>query len=157
MNLPLNALAAAVLAAAALSAPAGASDLEGPGRFCGYSPIIDLLPGEKITVLSGGIHGGAFRWEGAFGSLDVWGIGWAARPSGLVVHKPGKTSPARFAQQRVDDGYQIAIWNGGHGAAYFRSPEPLTRAQRRAIARVGLFEEGETPEGCRLRTVFSWE
>jgi hypothetical protein len=33
------------------AAPTKASELVGPARFCGYAPIIDLLPGEKVTML----------------------------------------------------------------------------------------------------------
>ena len=150
-----------VIVAAALgtlfATQASAGELKGPGRFCGYSPIIDLLPGETITTLGGGIHGGSFRWEGAFGSLDVHGIGWASRPKGRLVEGPSGTRPARFAQRRVDQRFQIAIWNGAHGAAYFSSTMPLTALQRSAIRRVTLFEEGQTPSGCDLRTVFVWD
>ena len=59
--------------------------------------------------------------------------------------------------QQGEDGYRVAIWNGENGAAYFTSPRPFTASQRRAIARVRLFNEGENPEGCGLRTMFSWE
>lgn len=62
-----------------IRSPAIASDLEGPGRFCGYSPIIDLVEGESITTLESGIHGGSFQWDGQFGTLSVRGIGWAIR------------------------------------------------------------------------------
>jgi hypothetical protein len=57
----------------------------------------------------------------------------------------------------MKDGYSIAIWNGAQGAAYFESPRPITREQLHAIDRVVLFQEGQTPSGCKLRTVFSWE
>ncbi|MXP27146.1 hypothetical protein GRI39_14015 [Altererythrobacter indicus] len=141
----------------AIAAPAFAGELAGPARFCGYSPIIDLIEGETVVTLQGGIHGGSFRWEGAFGSLEVNGIGWASRPKGRIVSEQTDARPARFAQRRTDGRYQIAIWNGRHGAAYFTSPNRFTRQQIEAIERVRLFEEGETPEGCNLRTVFSWE
>lgn len=141
----------------AFSLPAAAGEIEGPGRFCGYSPIIDLLPGEKVTTLEGGIHGGSFRWEGPFGSLDVRGIGWASRPNGRIVEVQTSTRPARFAQRRVNRRYEIAIWNGAHGAAYFSSATPLTARQIKAISRVNLFEEGQTPSDCSLRTSFSWD
>lgn len=147
---------ALIAVALAFSAYAEAGDLAGPARFCGYAPIIDLLPGETITTLEGGIHGGGFRWEGPFGALDVRGIGWAARPKGRIVEAQSGAKPARFAQRRVDGRYQIAIWNGAHGAAYFSSTRPLTALQIKAIGRVTLFEEGETPSGCDLRTTFSW-
>lgn len=137
--------------------PAKASDIVGPGRFCGYSPIIDLADGEKVTTLEGGIHGGSFRWEGAFGTLDVHGIGWASRPKGRIVKARSSNSPARFAQKRVEGIYQIAIWNGMHGAAYFTSSRPFTQPQLDAIDRVELFEEGQSPSDCKLRTIFSWE
>ena len=145
------------VAAAMTSSDAVAGDLEGPARFCGYSPIIDLAPGESITTLDGGIHAGSFRWEGAFGSLHVSGIGWASRPSGRIVEAGTSAKPARFAQRRVDDGYVVALWNGAHGAAYFSSDSPFTPAQMRAIDRVTLFEEGQSPSGCDLRTAFSVE
>ena len=148
-------VAAALVAALPHFAQAG--ELEGAGRFCGYSPIIDLLPGEKVTTLEGGIHGGAFRWEGAFGSLEVHGIGWASRPKGRIVEVQTDTKPARFAQQRVNKRYEIAIWNGAHAAAYFSSEKPLNAQQIEAIRRVQLFEEGQDPSDCNLRTTFSWD
>lgn len=138
--------------------PAIASDLDGPGRFCGYSPIIDLRPGESVTTLQGGIHAGSFRWDGAFGSLEVHGIGWAARPKGRMVRRPSDGQSARFHQKIVEDGgYQIAIWNGAQAAAYFRSPKPFTQQQIAAIDRVMLYQEGQEPAGCKLRTIFSWD
>ncbi len=144
--------------AALLIAPAAtAGDLEGPGRFCGYSPIIDLLPGERIATLNGGIHAGAFRWTGDFGSLEVMGIGWAGKPEGRVALKRNSKGHARFAQRRDEGRYVVALWNGTHGAAYFSSQKPLTEEQLEAIDRVDLFNEGEDPEGCKLRTIFSWE
>lgn len=136
---------------------AEAADLAGPGRFCGYAPIIDLLPGERITTLDGGIHGGSFVWEGAFGSLEVRGIGWANRPRGRLIGAASNAKPARSKQRRRDGGYEIAIWNGGHGAAYFRSTTPFTVLQAEAVGRVTLFEEGQTPSDCKLRMLFSWE
>ncbi|MES2291280.1 MAG: hypothetical protein V4530_16265 [Pseudomonadota bacterium] len=116
-------IASVMIAASLISTGAVAGELEGPGRFCGYSPIIDLVAGEKIVTLDGGIHGGSFRWEGPFGTLDVYGIGWAGRPKGRML--PGLTSKRHYRfQQRRDDGkYRVAIWNGKHGAAYFSSPE----------------------------------
>ena len=152
----MRALIAAMTLAVLPSARAGATDLEGPARFCGYAPIIDLLPGERVTTLEGGIHGGNFRWEGSFGSLHVSGIGWASRPKGRIVEAQTGTRPARFAQRRADERYVIAIWNGAHGAAYFTSETTFTAEQIRAIRRVTLFEEGQEPSGCTLRTVFSW-
>ena len=145
------------IAFALLASTAQAAELEGPARFCGYSPIIDLLAGERITTLEGGIHGGSFRWDGPFGSLEVHGIGWASRPPGRIAVRERGDRPARFAQRRVDGEYVVAIWNGANGAAYFRSASPITRSQMRAIGRVTLFEEGQTPTGCDLRTAFSWE
>ncbi|WP_332803198.1 hypothetical protein [Sphingomonas sp. RT2P30] len=139
------------------AAPAKASELVGPARFCGYAPIIDLLPGEKVTTLDGGIHGGSFRWEGAFGSFEVLGIGWAAPAKGRMLNPPAADRPAMFAQRRVKHGYQVAIWNGAHGTAYFTSPTPFDAPQLAAIRRVRLFEEGQEPSGCKLRTIFVWE
>lgn len=134
-----------------------AADLNGPGRFCGYAPIIDLLPGESVTTLQGGVHGGSFRWDGAFGNLEVHGIGWASPPKGRIVRRRSDQSPARFNQKKVDGSYQIAIWNGAQAAAYFSSPEPFTRQQITAIDRVMLYQEGQEPVGCKLRTAFSWD
>ena len=142
------------LAATAVT-PAKASEIEGPARFCGYSPIIDLLYGEKVTTLDGGMHGGSFRWEGAFGAILVYGIGWADRPKGRIIKAHSAISPARFAQRRTEDHYQIAIWNGANAAAYFKSPRSFTAAQLRAIDRVRLYEEGQTPTDCGLHTVFA--
>ncbi|MBO9726851.1 MAG: hypothetical protein J7530_20970 [Novosphingobium sp.] len=150
-------IAAALTLSAFVSTHASASDIVGPGRFCGYSPIIDLLDGEKVTTLEGGIHGGSFRWDGAFGTLEVYGIGWASRPKGRIVKARHFNSPVRFAQKRVAGVYRIAIWNGTHGVAYFTSSEPFTQSQLAAIDRVELFEEGDSPSGCKLRTIFSWE
>ncbi|WP_081606908.1 hypothetical protein [Asticcacaulis benevestitus] len=145
-----------VLALVCQWSTAQSAELTGPGRFCGYSPIIDLLPGEKVTVLEGGIHAGSFRWEGNFGSLDVKGIGWASRPKGRIIHHPG-TEYAVFAQRRNEGHYTVAIWNGAHGAAYFQSDKHFSEEQYAAIDRVRLFEEGEQPSNCMLRTSFSLE
>jgi hypothetical protein len=137
--------------------PVYGDELKGPLRFCGYSPIIDLQRDETIQLLSGGIHGGSFRWSGPFGSLEVHGIGWASRPQGRIVKKLSGDTPARFAPRRQDGRYKIAIWNGGHSAAYFISDRPISDEQIRAIDRVRLYEEGQNPVGCDTRTVFSWE
>lgn len=139
-----------------LATPAKAGELQGPARFCGYSPIIDLEADERVKTLTGGIHGGTFLWTGSFGSLEVSGVGWARRPEGKIVLKGTGGRPARFAQRKIDGEYEIAIWNGAHGAAYFRSANELTEAQINAIDRVRLFEEGQEPEGCDLRTSFFW-
>jgi len=147
--------AAACLALAA-APQAVAGDWKGPGRFCGYSPIIDLVQDEEVTVLTGAIHSGTFRWDGAFGSLKVAGVGLASRPKGRVVAPTGK-GHKRFGQRRDTNGYTVAIWNGETGAAYFTSPRPLTKAQFAAIDRVDLFNEGEEPKGCDFRTVVVWE
>jgi hypothetical protein len=136
--------------------PALASELEGPARFCGYSPIIDLQAGETITTLQGGIHGANFRWDGAFGSMVVRGIGWASRPEGRLVAEPTEDKPGRFAQRKRDGKYTIAIWNGRQGAAYFESAARFTDRHYEAIERVRLFQEGEEPSDCDLRTVFVW-
>ncbi len=139
-----------------VAGPAAASELEGPARFCGFSPIIDLQPDETITTLTGGIHGGSFRWDGASGSLVVPGIGWASRPRGRLVVEASDGSPGRFAEQKRDGKYTIEIWNGRQGAAYFESPHSFTIEQRAAIERVRLFQEGEELSNCDLRTVFVW-
>jgi len=161
----MKSIAAVIALALLLSTRAEASELKGPGRFCGYSPIIDLLSGEKITTLEGGIHGGKFRWEGSFGVLEVYGIGWvevygigwASRPTGTLIEVRKGRRPARFAERSVKDRYEVAIWNGAHGAAYISSATPFSRYQLKAVRRVRLFEEGQIPSGCDLRTVFSWE
>jgi len=134
-----------------------ASVLDGPARFCGYSPVIDLLPGERVETLDSGIHGGTFRWTGDFGSLEANGIGWASKPKGRVALGQNGKGRVRFAQRRAEGQYVVAIWNGAHGAAYFSSADPITKPQLAAIDRVDLFEEGQQPEGCSLRTIFSWE
>lgn len=133
-----------------------AGELEGPARFCGFSPIIDLEKGERIVTLDGGVHGGSFRWEGPFGSLLVYGLGWAAKPPGDALKRTAR-GHRRFPERQDKRGYTVALWNGQQGAAYFSSQKPLTKAQRAAIDRVDLYNEGEEPEGCALRTVFSWE
>jgi len=153
---PRAALVAAV-AVALLAAPAAASELKGPARFCGYSPIIDLLPGERVETLSGGIHSGTFRWTGDFGTLGVTGIGWAGEPKGEVAVDKNAKGHVRFKQRRTDGAYMVAIWNGANGAAYFSSDKPITEPQLAAIDRVDLFEEGQETEGCNLKTIFSWE
>jgi hypothetical protein len=137
-----------------ISAPVEASELVGPGRFCGYAAIIDLLPGEKIAPLEGGMHGGSFLWTGRFGSLKVVAIGWASRPKGRTIEAATSTRPARFTPRRESGRYEVAIWNGSHGAAYFISSRPITAMQSEAIGRVALFEEGQEPPGCELRTLF---
>jgi hypothetical protein len=148
---------ATVLGLAGWSCPASAGELAGPGRFCGYSPIIDLIAGEHVVTLQGGIHAGSFRWEGAFGTLEVMGIGWGGEPGGRAVARRAGKDIVRYSQRHLDGKYVVAIWNGRYGAAYFKSSKRLTRAQLAAIDRVDLFEEGEEPQGCKLRTIFSWE
>ena len=159
-KMPLPTMAgviAFVVAILPLSADeARASELAGPARFCGYSPLIDLLPGERIVTLEGGIHGGRFRWEGAFGSLDVDGVGWASRPPGAMIPRPTSRGHASFEQRHSNGRYVVAIWNRRQGAAYFSSGRPLNSAQLVAIDRVDLFQEGEDPGRCNLRTGFSW-
>jgi hypothetical protein len=132
--------------------------LDGPGRFCGYAPIIDLVAGEHVQPLEGGIHSGSFRWEGSFGTLDVRGMGWASKPRGEA--RPGRTSAGQilFGPRRERDGYVVAIWNGRNGSAYFHSPTRFTPAQLSAVQRVSLFDElGPKPENCKLSTIFVWE
>ena len=139
-----------------LAAAVSASVLNGPGRFCGYSPIIDLQFGETITTLDGGIHGGTFEWRGGFGSLIVHGIGWASRPKGRLVADLSDEKPARFAERKQEGKYILEIWNGRQGVAVFQSATPFTQPQLAAIDRVRLFQEGEEPANCSLRTVFDW-
>ncbi|RZF64957.1 hypothetical protein EWE75_08710 [Sphingomonas populi] len=149
-----SAVAAALLVS---PVPALTTELEGPARFCGYAPIIDLLPGEKVTTLEGGIHSGSFRWEGPFGSFEVQGIGWASPAKGRMLTPPAADKPAIFAQRRVKNGYEVAIWNGAHATAYFVSQSRMRSSQMAAIKRVRLFQEGQEPSGCKLRTIFVWE
>lgn len=132
---------------------AGASELKGPGRFCGYSPIIDLVKGERIIALDGGIHSGRFRWEGAFGTLEVRGNGWASPPGGLTM----KPTAKGFAQFRATEPNTVGIWDGEHAVAYFSAPAGLTAAHLAAIDRVDLFGEGEDPGKCNFRMLFSWD
>lgn len=140
--------------ASSIAAPPSFRDT---GRFCGYAPIIDLRPGEEIRVGVSGIHSGNFDWSGAFGSLQVRGIQWASRPRGTQIRRRTARGHIRFAERRDDGRFVIAIWNGRHGAAYFSSASPLTAAQRQAINRVDLFQEGEEPLGCDYRTATIWE
>jgi len=153
MKFSLLSLSALILLASA----ARAADLDGPARFCGYSPIIDLRAGERVSTVHGGIHGGTFSWTGSFGRLDVAGVGWASKPRGRQLARRTSAGQFMFKQRRDKDRYVVAIWNGRQGAAYFSSPQPLTKEQLRAIERVVLFQEGEDPTGCKLRTTFSWE
>ena len=108
-------------------------------------------------VGKGGIHAGSFRWEGPFGTLAVTGIGWGSRPRGAVIAERTAAGQIRFAERMDGRDHVIAIWNGNAGTAYFRSAKPFSDAQRAAIDRVALFQEGEEPTGCNLRTTFSWE
>lgn len=71
-----------------------------------------------------------------------------------MTGKASSAMPARFAQRRTNGRFEIAIWNGAHGAAYFTSAAPFSKLQLAAIDRVALFEEGEHPIGCDLRTDF---
>jgi hypothetical protein len=146
-----------VVTALAIATPASAGVLQGPARFCGYAPIIDLLEGESVTTLAGGIHRGLFRWDGPLGSMVVTGIGWASKPPGRVALERTAAGQVRFKQRREKGKFVVAIWNREHGAAYFRSERPLNKAQIAAIDRVSLFNEGENPKGCKLRTIFVWE
>ena len=132
------------------------SVLEGPATFCGYSPIIDLQMGETVTTLEGGIHQGSFRWDGAFGSLVVRGEGWTTRPNGRLVVAPSGEKPGRFAERKREGQHTIAIWNGRQGAAYFETRSRFTDQQLEAIERVRLFQDGEEPSHCDLRTEFAW-
>jgi hypothetical protein len=143
--------------ALALPSATHADELEGPARFCGYSPIIDLLPGERVATLGGGIHGGTFRWTGDFGSLEVRASGWSKKPKGRVAVRRNAKGYVRYVQRRIGDDYVVTIWNRSYGMAQFHSTAPLTKAQLQAIDRVDLFDEGQEPEGCKLRTIFSWE
>ena len=152
----VRALALIMVVMAMSGAPAAAGELRGPGRFCGYSPIIDLHEGERIVTLEGGIHGGTFRWEGPWGAMTVDGVGWASRPSGQALSKQTQGGVIRFAERREKGERVVAIWNGRQGAAYFRTQGRFTAEQLAAINRVRLFQEGEEPEGCQLRTLFSW-
>ena len=137
---------------------ANAGELQGPARFCGFSPIIDLKEGEAVTVLRGGIHSGTFLWSGSFGALEVTGNGWSSKPRGRMRYKATSKGHAIIAERHIKDEYVVAIWNRANGAAYFSSKQRLTKEQLAAIDRVDLFDENDPePLGCKLRTVFVWE
>ena len=104
--------------------------------------------------MDGGMHGGTFRWQGAFGDLTVYGIGWASKPEGRMLSRRTSAGQRPFAVRRDGQDYVAAIWNGRQGAAYFRSPKPLSDEAKAAIDRVSLTQEGEEPTGCKLRTIF---
>ncbi|PXA98760.1 hypothetical protein DMC47_06870 [Nostoc sp. 3335mG] len=146
---------AAILARAA-GAPAAASELRGPGRFCGYSPVIDLVAGERVVTLKGGIHSGSFRWEGPWGRMTVWGseIGSPDDEKVAVERTAGGTT--RYAERREGDRYVITIWNRSSAMARFSSKRRFTAPQLAAIDRVELFDAGQRPEGCNLKTIFVW-
>jgi hypothetical protein len=153
-------IAALALAGTALAWPNGANagELVGPGRFCGYAPIIDLVEGERIVTLDGGIHGGTFEWHGPFGVLKVWGIGWAGKPAGRMFDRSSAKGHAVFSQRKDAGEFTVAIWNRANGAAYFKSATRLAKTQLKAIDRVDLFDETQSyPSGCKLRTIFVWE
>ena len=148
------------LVGSCLAAPAAAEESEGfkgPGRFCGYSAIIDLRAGERIIPTGGGIHGGAFIWRGSFGELEVMNLGWAAEPTEEPMPYRTGTGQTQFPEVFQDGRYLKRIWDRAHGTATFRSKRPLTKGQLAAIDRVGLFTEGGAPENCNYRTVFSWD
>jgi hypothetical protein len=147
----------ALLACLGVPSASRASEFIGPGRFCGFAPIIDLFPGERIVTGASGVHSGEFLWQGPFGELEVRGIGWASSPRGIVAARRTAKGFTRFEQQRDRRRYVVALWNGRNAAAYFSSPRRLTPAQLAAVNRVELYQEGEEPQGCKLRTVFSWE
>lgn len=130
---------------------------EGPGRFCGYAAIIELRSGERIIPTQGGIHGGTFEWQGAFGKLEVVNIGWAAKPREEPMPARTGTGQTQFPEVLGKDGHSKKIWDRANGVAIFTSDAPLTAAQLEAIDRVGLFTEGERPENCKYGTVFSWD
>lgn len=139
---------ATALLAGLLTTQGHAAEIAGPARFCGDAPVIDLLPGERITTIVEGTHETRFRWDGEFGSLMVRGIGWAIQPKLRLAKRGSEGKPTLFRQRRVKGGYETAIWNGANGAAYFSSPRPFSQAQLKAIERVGLYQEGQRPKGC---------
>lgn len=150
--LPLILAAAATLAAESEKA----SDFVGPGRFCGYSAIIDLEPGEKVEPLGYGIHGGEFRLTGSFGSLEVGESGWARKPSGRVKALTA-LKLTMFHQHRQESRWMIALWNGEHGVARFVADTRFTTEQLKVIERVRLINEGDEPDGCKYRVIFTVE
>ena len=147
---------AAILALAA-GGPAAASELRGPGRFCGYLPIIDLVAGERVVTLNSGIHSGSFRWDGPWGRMTVVGTGIGSPGDQEIAVERTPGGAIRYAERRDGGRHVVAIWNRSTGAAWFSSDRRFTAAQLAAIDRVQLFDEGQQPEGCRLRTVFVWE
>jgi hypothetical protein len=92
----LRVIALCVAIPSIMAVGALASDVQGPGRFCGYAPVIDLMEGERVTTLESGIHGGSFLWEGSFGSLEVRGIGWASKSPGRVALERTAAGQVRF-------------------------------------------------------------
>lgn len=147
---------AAVLALFA-GAPAAASELRGPGRFCGYSAIIDLAADERVVTLQGSIHSGSFRWEGAWGGMTVSDSELASPGNGKIAVERTAGGATRVAERRDGTRHVVAIGNGRSAAAWFSSDKPFTAAQLSAIDHVRLFGDGQAPDGCNLRTVFVWE
>jgi hypothetical protein len=131
---------------------------EGPGKFCAYAAIIELSDTENITAHMVGIHSARFTWQGSFGELDVRAIGWASEPKGRLAVQKTSLGHMMFAERRVEQGYEVAIWNGDHGAVYFRSPKRFTADQMNVIDQVDLFDEAKPkPEGCKYRMLFAWD
>ena len=150
-------LAAVALALGADASAAETDDysFEGPGRFCSHSAIIDLRPGETISDMAGGIHGASFAWSGEFGRFDIDAIGWASPTSSVVVNiRPDGVR--ELATRRSAGHYQTTLWNGRQGVVSFATDRRPTAAQKAAMRRVSLFQEGEEPSDCKYRMAFSW-
>jgi len=137
--------------------PAAAHALHGPGRFCGYSTVIDLRADERVVTLEGSIHSGSFRWEGPWGHMTVRDSEIASPGHRKVAVERTPGGAIRLAERRDGNGYVVAIGNGRSAAAWFSNDTRFTAAQLAAIDRVTLFADGQQPERCDLRTVFVWE
>lgn len=150
MRLPLALCALALF----LTAQKADARFDGPGRFCGYSVVLDLQRGENIEAMSLGIHSGNFVWSGSFGRLEVSNVGWARKPEGVLEGTRKGLTTFRIERAGREG---LALWNGRAGAAYFFGSGRITAEQRAAIDRVYLIDElSDEPQGCRYRTIFSW-
>jgi hypothetical protein len=150
----------ALLAAPEAAAePAQAESWAGPGRYCGYATEIDLAEGETISTRRLGIHGAAFEWMGKFGRIEVSEINWASRPVGRPVHIEGIDRARVVRVTRRGAGPTYALWNENHLAAYLTGPALRNQAAVAGILRrIELVDHaGERSEGCKYRTLFSWE
>jgi hypothetical protein len=152
--------AGAILAALA-AAGAAASDKPwtGPGRFCGYATVIDLLPAESIGERELGIHGAQYLWISDRGAVRIQEINWAAEPR-PVARRLGTVNDAELvALGRKSKLGRYALWNGDHLAAYFTSSAVRSDTDALHIARRLMLVDhaGAKGEGCKYRILFSWD